>query len=781
MRTPQPRFIFLAVLAAVATFGSIGAGQSGVPAAIRFTYGGDGTDTVHAVTTDAAGNIYIAGRTTSKNLPGSERGYQKAPRGFSTYGGIADGFVAKLGPDGRVIWGTYLGGNDARISGKLPVSADEVRAIAVDAQSNVYVAGTTSSTDFPTTPNALQPHHQSVIANGYDGFLAKFNADGNALSYSTYIGVPDRSTVADAVAVGRNGDAWVLATTASPQFPWTHDISGGTGGVYLGHILADGTGASWTRLGSGNDLTAGLAIDRLGRPHVLTQWPPFSANVVLTQLSDTGTTANFKWSPAIPPSGASPRTATADLAIAPDGTILIAGLVTGSLAVTQPFQPEPGGSGDAFVAALNPQGVPEVVSYLGGSGTEPNRPRIAVEGDRVHIAFDTGSFDLRTERGVLARHPDSPLYTSTNQGRSWNGSGGGLTGRVADFAFDPTRAIVYSMADGIVIRSTDDGATWQEVRRIEGFGGRGRIAIDARDPRTLYAGDRNLYRLDRSGETVTQLREAAPGVGGFRVESIAVSPHDSSVWIGTGNGVEVSFDRGASWERRVNGLPTSVVGTVASPRSWAMDPSRAGSFVIGTDFGVFGTDNNGVSWDDLTSTLTHSPGVPERPTVQAVAIDPGDSRRIYAATFNRGVIVTDDHGQTWRRSTGYLSVMSISAASRPPHDVFAAVTDWSENRSGVMVSRDRGKTWGWSLETRNGLTAMAAGPQALFAAGPANVAPYVVRFDRQQGSYVSSFASYLTEGPLRGLATSPQGDSVLVFNTGQPTTEIVIVRIASIR
>ena len=85
LRIPLRRFIFLTVVVAAATLGSAGAGQSGGPAVTRFTYGGDGIDTVHAVTTDDSGNIYIVGRTTSKNLPGTERGYQKTLRGYAPF------------------------------------------------------------------------------------------------------------------------------------------------------------------------------------------------------------------------------------------------------------------------------------------------------------------------------------------------------------------------------------------------------------------------------------------------------------------------------------------------------------------------------------------------------------------------------------------------------------------------------------------------------------------------------------------------------------------------
>jgi photosystem II stability/assembly factor-like uncharacterized protein len=215
----------------------------------------------------------------------------------------------------------------------------------------------------------------------------------------------------------------------------------------------------------------------------------------------------------------------------------------------------------------------------------------------------------------------------------------------------------------------DRGATWQEVQRVEPFAARSHLAIDPRDPTTLYGGGGNLYRLDGGGETLTQLREATPGVSGFYVASVAVSPHDSSVWVGTNNGVEVSFDRGATWEHRDHGLSSSLVGRIPSPKSCAFDPTRAGRIVVAMDFGVFGTEDHGRSWQELTSTLTYAPGIPERPSVEAVALDPADPRRIYAGRFNRGIIVSDDGGQTWRRAAQYLAVAGLTVDGRPPHDV----------------------------------------------------------------------------------------------------------------
>jgi photosystem II stability/assembly factor-like uncharacterized protein len=353
---------------------------------------------------------------------------------------------------------------------------------------------------------------------------------------------------------------------------------------------------------------------------------------------------------------------------------------------------------------------------------------------------------------------------------------------VADFAFDARRQAVYAMVNGALLRSTDRGATWQEVRRLEPVAVRGRLAVDPRDGSTLYGGDTNLYRLDNGGDTLTRLRQSTAGVGGFRVDSVTVSPHDGSVWIGTGSGIEVSFDRGATWSRRDEGLRHFNVGPFAlveSAHAWAMDPGRPGRIVIGTDTGVFGTEDGGQSWQELTATLRVFPEVPERPRVDAVALDPGDSRRIYAGTFNRGIIVSDDGGQTWcRPAPPYLAVASIAVDPRPPHDVYAAVADYVGNRYGVIASRDHGNTWGWNLVTRDRPTALAADQQHLYASAPTGVASYAVRLDPRQGSYAPSFASYLAEGTLRDLATTTRGETVLAFNSSRSQPDVAILRIA---
>ena len=107
--------------------------------------------------------------------------------------------------DPAVRFSTYLGG-----------SATEFGfSVARDSQGNIYVAGSTYSTDFP-----LVDAFQSDNAGAYDAFITKMSSDGSAILYSTYLGGSDDDTPA-AVEVDRAGDAFVVGGTWSNDFPTT--------------------------------------------------------------------------------------------------------------------------------------------------------------------------------------------------------------------------------------------------------------------------------------------------------------------------------------------------------------------------------------------------------------------------------------------------------------------------------------------------------------------------------------------------------------------------------
>jgi hypothetical protein len=102
---------------------------------------------------------------------------------------------------------------------------DEGSGIAVDASGSAYVTGLTASTNFPTA-NALQP----VYAGGpLDAFVAKLNAAGSALVYSTYLG-GSAGDVGDGIAVDASGNAYVTGFTSSTNFPTANPLQATNGG-----------------------------------------------------------------------------------------------------------------------------------------------------------------------------------------------------------------------------------------------------------------------------------------------------------------------------------------------------------------------------------------------------------------------------------------------------------------------------------------------------------------------------------------------------------------------
>ncbi len=162
--------------------------------------GGGATDSGRAIAVDASGNAYVAGATNSTNFPVTPNAFQ---HGFGS--GPEDAFLAKFNAAGSaLIYGTYLGGT----------GDDIAYGIAVDAGGAAYVAGSTTSTDFPTAGAVRATCGGSVCA---DAFVAAINAAGSALIYSTYLGGSGTDR-ASAIAADSAGGVYVTGETNSSDF-----------------------------------------------------------------------------------------------------------------------------------------------------------------------------------------------------------------------------------------------------------------------------------------------------------------------------------------------------------------------------------------------------------------------------------------------------------------------------------------------------------------------------------------------------------------------------------
>jgi len=189
---------------------------------LQTTYlGGTGTDSIYALAVDASGDVLVAGTTYSSDFPGTTGGAQPASRGGR------DAFVARL--DNRLrtmIRATYLGGS----------GNDDAYAMKIDASGNVFIAGTTDSTDLAGVAGGAQ----ATLGGGTDAFVASFDNALRSLVQATYLGGAGADSVA-ALALDASGRVFVTGATSSTNFPGT---GGGAQPVHGGGaIVADGFAA----------------------------------------------------------------------------------------------------------------------------------------------------------------------------------------------------------------------------------------------------------------------------------------------------------------------------------------------------------------------------------------------------------------------------------------------------------------------------------------------------------------------------------------------------------
>jgi len=171
----------------------------------------------HSLALDARGNVYIAAYTTSRDFPTTPGAFRR------TYGGgTYDAFISKISADGsQLLASTYIGGNDG----------EGTEGISVDAQGNVYISGTTSSTDFPVTADAFQRKNRGK----QDFFLLKLAADFSHPLYATYLGGSGadegRTSCLDA-----NGNVYVAGQTQSDDFPTRNAFQPSRTGAWDGSL-----------------------------------------------------------------------------------------------------------------------------------------------------------------------------------------------------------------------------------------------------------------------------------------------------------------------------------------------------------------------------------------------------------------------------------------------------------------------------------------------------------------------------------------------------------------
>jgi hypothetical protein len=367
-----------------------------------FLGGSDGAEAA-GIAVDGSGNAYIVGDTSSSDFPttpGTDRTLD-----------VSDAFITKLDPSGSsLVYSTFLGGSDYEVGS----------GIAIDSSGNAYVAGVTTSGDFPLTAGAPDT---SGGPEGQDSFVAKLSGNGRSRLYSTYLGGTGEEA-SGGIAVDGSGNAYVTGSTQSADFPTTpsaFDRTLDAFDAYVTEVNATGTTFVYSTYlgGSGFESAWDVAVDGSGNAYAVggtssSDFPttpggnPAPGGLEVPYVAKVNVAGSaLVYSTSIPDGPADNANEEAD-AVALDST----GSAYVLMSTNSPQFPVTDGAYDmtfnggtdlGFVK-LSPSGTSiAYATYLGGSGSDYSAAGgIAVDaGGNAYMTGSTGSTDFPVTAGAL--------------------------------------------------------------------------------------------------------------------------------------------------------------------------------------------------------------------------------------------------------------------------------------------------------------------------------------------------------------------------------------------
>jgi len=369
-------------------------------------FGGSDIETGFDIAVDNAGNAYLTGVTYSLDFP-TLNAVQ------TVRSGTTDAFITKFNATGSsLVFSTYLGGGfNENINGG---------SIAIDTATNVYVTGTTESPNFPTTPGAFQ----TTFGGGGDTFVAKLDASGSNLAYSTFLG---GSSGGSAIEVDMKGNAYVTGGTSSANFPTTpgafQPTLTGSADAYVAKLNPSGSALVYSTFlgGQRGDFGEGIAVDVNNQAYITggtnsTNFPTTPGafqtifgggflDVFVTKLNSTGSA--LVYSTYI---GGTGNLVNGDLgrSIAVDsaGNAYVTGETTSTdFPTSNPFQLFRGGGDDAFILKLNSSGSALLYStYLGGTRQDRGRGIALDQSGNAYITGITDSLNFHVYNAFQPHH-----------------------------------------------------------------------------------------------------------------------------------------------------------------------------------------------------------------------------------------------------------------------------------------------------------------------------------------------------------------------------------------
>lgn len=358
--------------------------------------GGSELDYGWSIDADEEGNAYITGYTNSPDFPSTS---SLQPELNDSY----DAFITKIGPDGDLIFSTYIGG-----SGR-----EYCNGIAVSWQGNPYIIGYTNSADFPTRPNNLQPN----INGPTDAFIVRLTA-GGALVLSTYFGGSEWER-GESIAVDHDGNFYITGKTSSPDLPtrWAYQSDlNGSNDIFVAKINSSGSELLYSTYlgGSDSESAIDIAIDDFENVYIVGEsmssdfpivnaFQPEKKNqyydgyVLKLSTSDN----QLIYSTYLSGSNDTVSPSINAVAVDEDGNAFVTGKTeSDDLPVLNAFQPQLQGECSAYVTKIDTSGGLLFSTYLGGTYIDMGEDIAVDSGGNVYIAGTTFSDDFPVKDAV---------------------------------------------------------------------------------------------------------------------------------------------------------------------------------------------------------------------------------------------------------------------------------------------------------------------------------------------------------------------------------------------
>ncbi len=483
--------------------------------------GGSNDEIPQAIAVDREGNVVVTGFTSSGDFPRTPG----APD--SVYGGgIWDGFVTRFNRSGsQLLTSTFLGG----------AGDDGGRSVALDDSGNAFVAGVTSSPDFPVTPGS----YDTAFNGDADAFLAQVDPQGGGLVFSTFLG-GDAYESGDRVALESSGLVIVGGATRSSSFPVTSgaydEAFNDSLDAFVTAFAPDALGLAYSTFlgGSGDDQLNGIAVDASGRLLVTgstesRDFPTtsgafdrtfaggFGGDAFVAELGAFGSELRFSTY-----LGGAKGDQALDVTLDEEGNVIVVGQTYSSGFPITPDADDGSFNGleayaDCFFSRLSPSGCRLLYSsYFGGSDEDhPVAVRVA-PGSTAVLAGWTLSRDLPTTAGSFDRSFNgliSAFITKLDLPETRPAAGGRLSADELCLEQSPnpyrgnTEISFYNPIAGAPVRLEIFDVAGRRIRRLfEGPlpQGAARMALSSEGEAEPTAPGVYILRLQAGGAAVTR-------------------------------------------------------------------------------------------------------------------------------------------------------------------------------------------------------------------------------------------------------------------------------------